>query len=78
MENKWNVPTRVAGVFFFACNMDPSGVKQIEPSPILDCCFGPTREGLRHYQPRRTSSTFVEAVGLIQKNATQLFCARFG
>src|ERR1700678_342655 len=32
-------PTRVAGVFFFACNMDPSGVKQIEPSSILDRCF---------------------------------------
>jgi pimeloyl-ACP methyl ester carboxylesterase len=33
-------PTRVAGVFFFACNMDPSGVKQItEPNPILDRCL---------------------------------------
>src|SRR5688500_7622837 len=29
-------PTRVAGVFFFACNMDPSGAKQItELTPIL-------------------------------------------
>jgi pimeloyl-ACP methyl ester carboxylesterase len=28
-------PTRVAGVFFFACNMDPSGTKILEPSPIL-------------------------------------------
>lgn len=35
-----NAPTRVAGVFFFACNMDPSGVRPIEPSPILDRCFG--------------------------------------
>jgi len=25
-------PTRVAGVFFFACNMDPSGAKQITES----------------------------------------------
>src|SRR5215211_7131645 len=34
-------PTRVAGVFFFACNMDPSGVKQItEFTPILRRCIG--------------------------------------
>ena len=34
-------PTRVAGVFFFACNMDPSGVKQdIEFTPILQRCVG--------------------------------------
>jgi pimeloyl-ACP methyl ester carboxylesterase len=32
-------PSRAAGVFFFACNMDPSGVKLIEGSPILDRCF---------------------------------------
>jgi pimeloyl-ACP methyl ester carboxylesterase len=31
---------RVAGVFFFACNMDASGVKEIEASPILKRCFG--------------------------------------
>src|SRR5262245_58238330 len=36
-----NAPTRVAGVFFFACNMDPSGVKPItEPTPILRRCIG--------------------------------------
>src|SRR5260370_12806717 len=32
--------SRVAGVFFFGCNMDPSGVKAIEESPILKRCFG--------------------------------------
>jgi pimeloyl-ACP methyl ester carboxylesterase len=32
-------PVRVAGVFFFACNMHPSGLKPMEPSPILDRCF---------------------------------------
>ncbi|HWI53806.1 MAG TPA: alpha/beta hydrolase [Symbiobacteriaceae bacterium] len=36
-----HAPRRVAGVFFFACNMDPSGVKQItEPNPIISRCFG--------------------------------------
>ena len=32
-------PSRVAGVFFFACNVDPSGVKPFETSPALDRCF---------------------------------------
>ncbi|EJN05312.1 alpha/beta hydrolase [Phyllobacterium sp. YR531] len=33
-------PQRVAGVFFFGCNMDPSGTKEVQPSPVLDRCFG--------------------------------------
>jgi len=33
-------PERVAGVFFFACNMDPSGTKVMTASsPILERCF---------------------------------------
>jgi pimeloyl-ACP methyl ester carboxylesterase len=32
-------PERVSGVFFFACNMDPSGVKEFQPTPIVDRCF---------------------------------------
>jgi len=32
-------PARVAGVFYFACNMDPSGVKPFEATPTLDRCF---------------------------------------
>jgi pimeloyl-ACP methyl ester carboxylesterase len=33
------VPLRITGVFFFACNMDSSGVMPIEASPTLDRCF---------------------------------------
>src|SRR5687767_1158241 len=34
-------PTRVTGVFFFACNMDPSGAKELtELTPILRRCIG--------------------------------------
>ena len=34
-------PARVSGVFFFACNMDPSGVQEIDESnPRLGRCFG--------------------------------------
>jgi pimeloyl-ACP methyl ester carboxylesterase len=34
-------PSRVAGAFFFGCNMDPSGLKQInERNPLLHRCLG--------------------------------------
>jgi pimeloyl-ACP methyl ester carboxylesterase len=33
------VPSRVSGVFFFACNMDPTGVKPFQATPVLDRCF---------------------------------------
>jgi pimeloyl-ACP methyl ester carboxylesterase len=61
-------PVRVASVFFFACNMDPSGVKQMEPSPILDRCF--SRHAKDYAQLSTTPGqfkTFVEAVSLMQK-----------
>jgi len=62
-------PDRVAGVFFFACNMDPSGTKEnIEFTPILQRCIS------RHRQDyRRLSATpdqfdeLSEAVGLMQR-----------
>ncbi len=60
---------RVAGVFYFGCNMDPSGVKEvIEPSEILDRCLG------RHAKDyARLSATpdafqeFTESVGLMMR-----------
>jgi pimeloyl-ACP methyl ester carboxylesterase len=32
-------PLRVVGVFFFACNMDPSGVRPFEPTPTVNRCL---------------------------------------
>ena len=62
-------PARVAGVFFFACNMDPSGTKEmVSPSPIVDRCFG--RHAKDYAQLSATPDqfeAFVEAVGLMQK-----------
>jgi pimeloyl-ACP methyl ester carboxylesterase len=61
-------PKRVAGVFFFGCNMDPSGTKEIEFTPILKRCIG---RHIKDYQ--RLSETpdqfdeFSEAVGLMQR-----------
>ena len=62
-------PSRIAGIFFFACNMDPSGAQEItEYQPILIRCLS------RHAQDyKRLSSTpeqfdqFVEAVSLMQR-----------
>src|SRR5262245_32289554 len=61
-------PARAAGVFFFACNMDPSGTKEVEFGPILKRCFS------RHVKDyARLSSTpdqfdeFSDAVGLMQR-----------
>jgi pimeloyl-ACP methyl ester carboxylesterase len=34
-----NAALRSAGVFFFACKMDPSGLKDVEPSPVLRRCI---------------------------------------
>jgi pimeloyl-ACP methyl ester carboxylesterase len=33
------VPERVAGVFFFACNMDPSGTKEFALTPVVERCY---------------------------------------
>ncbi|HTP10486.1 MAG TPA: alpha/beta hydrolase [Anaerolineae bacterium] len=61
-------PDRVAGVFFFACNMDPSGTKEFVFTPIIGRCLN------RHKQDyARLSATpdrfdeFSEAVGLMQR-----------
>jgi pimeloyl-ACP methyl ester carboxylesterase len=63
-------PDRVSGVFFFACNMDPSGVKEMVPSEVVDRCFG--RHAQDYAQLSATPDqfrTFVDAVGLMM--ATQ-------
>jgi pimeloyl-ACP methyl ester carboxylesterase len=63
-------PDQVAGVFFFACNMDPSGLKEFvfNPDSSLGRCFA------RHTQDyARLSATpdqfeaFTAAVGLMQR-----------
>lgn len=63
-----HAPARAAGVFFFACNMDPGGAKELDMTdPLLGRCFG------RHARDyARLSATpgdfpaFVEAVSLMQ------------
>lgn len=61
-------PERASGVFFFACNMDPSGTKEIEPGPMLDRCFG--RHASDYEELSATPDdfgAFVDAVSAMQK-----------
>jgi Predicted hydrolases or acyltransferases (alpha/beta hydrolase superfamily) len=63
-----NSPARVASVFYFACNMDPSGTREFVMTPIIQRCFN------RHVKDyAQLSATpdkfneFSEAVGLMQR-----------
>jgi pimeloyl-ACP methyl ester carboxylesterase len=61
-------PERVAGVFFFACNMDPSGTKEFEFTPLVERCFN--RHVLDYKQLSPTPDDFAafsEAVGQMQR-----------
>jgi len=61
-------PARVAGVFFFGCNMDPSGAKEFQSTPVIDRCFS---RHAKDYAERSATpdqfSAFVDAVGLMMK-----------
>ena len=60
--------SRVAGVFFFACNMDPNGVKPFEATPTLDRCFSRhTKDYAQLSATPENFKDFVEAVSLMQR-----------
>ena len=63
------IPSRIARVFFFACNMDPSGTKEIAwPNPVIDRCLSRHRKDYA-----RLSATpdqfddFFAAIGVMMK-----------
>jgi pimeloyl-ACP methyl ester carboxylesterase len=63
------LPARAAGVFFFACNMDPSGAKAFAATPIIERCF--SRHGKDYARLSATPDRFrefVDAVGTMQKS----------
>jgi pimeloyl-ACP methyl ester carboxylesterase len=61
-------PSRIAGVFYFACNMDPSGVKPMEASPALNRCFDRhTKDYAQLSATPERFKDFVEAVTLMQQ-----------
>jgi pimeloyl-ACP methyl ester carboxylesterase len=45
------IPSRVSGVFFFACNMDPTGTKPFETTPILNRCVARHRKDYAELSP---------------------------
>lgn len=61
-------PERITGVFFFACNMDPSGTMPFEATPTLDRCFA--RHTRDYAELSATPDQFgavADAVGLMQR-----------
>ncbi len=61
-------PSRVVGVFFFACNMDPTGVKPFEATSALNRCFSRHAEDYKQLSATPEQFThFVEDVGLMQR-----------
>lgn len=72
-------PERVSGVFFFACNMDPSGTKDIEPSPVLDRCFSRHADDYRALSATPDDfSAFVDAVSAMQRTEPNYTAADLG
>ena len=62
-------PVRAAGVFFFACNMDPSGVKQItELGPVVNRCLSRHKKDYARLSatPERFDD-FAAALNLMQR-----------
>jgi pimeloyl-ACP methyl ester carboxylesterase len=61
-------PARVAGVFYFACNMDPSGTKEFEFGPLVERCFSRHVKDYGQLSPTPDQfNAFSEAVGLMQR-----------
>jgi len=61
-------PQRAAGVFFFACNMDPSGTKEFELGPLVERCFSRHVKDYNQLSPTPDQfGAFSEAVGLMQR-----------
>jgi len=59
-------PARIAGVFFFGCNMDPSGTKQItQPNLLLTRCF--QRHAKDYAQLSATPERFEEFTGAVEQ-----------
>ncbi|WP_267553886.1 alpha/beta fold hydrolase [Rhizobium rhizogenes] len=61
-------PERIAGVFFFACNMDPSGTKEFVLTPIVERCFSRhTKDYAALPATPDAFDAFVQAVSLMQQ-----------
>ena len=69
-------PARIAGVFFFGCNMDPSGIKTFEPTPVIDRCFARhTRDYAELSETPDQFKAFADAVGQMQRTEPNYFAS---
>lgn len=67
-------PERVSGVLFFACNMNPSGTKEFEFTPVIGRCIA--RHRVDYAQLSATPDKFdkfSDAVGLMQRTQPNYF-----
>ena len=64
-----SAPMRVAGVFYFACNINPSGAKDpFDPSPLLDRCFSRHVKDYAALSPTPDEfKTLMQDLGLMQR-----------
>ena len=61
-------PDRIAGVFFFGCNMDPSGTKEFVFTPIIGRCLNRHRQDyVRLSATPNQFDAFFDAVGVMQR-----------
>ncbi|MBZ9794287.1 alpha/beta fold hydrolase [Mesorhizobium sp. ES1-4] len=70
---------RIAGVFFFGCNMDPSGTKEFKASPVIERCFSRHKKDYAELSATPGQfDEFVEAVGLMMKTEPNYGLAELG
>jgi pimeloyl-ACP methyl ester carboxylesterase len=63
-----DTPERSRGVFFFACNMDPSGTKAFEFTPVLGNCISRHQKDYAELSATPDQfQAFSDAVGLMQR-----------
>lgn len=58
-------PERIAGVFYFGCNMDPTGTKEFVPTPTIDRCF--SRHAKDYSELSATPDDFDAFVGAVSE-----------
>ena len=74
------VPSRITRVFYFACNMDPSGTKEIEwPNPVIDRCLSRHRKDYASLSATPDQfDDFFAAIGLMMKTEPNYTAAQLG
>ncbi|CAB3792299.1 alpha/beta fold hydrolase [Pararobbsia alpina] len=58
-------PKRIAGVFYFGCNMDPTGTKAFVATPVIDRCFN--RHAQDYAELSATPDDFDAFVGAVSE-----------